>query len=780
MVTVVGGPVAGANVLSLDLSTAAQRLGALYHLVPSTHTSTKLVFNLGIGDNWTMTGNGLGNFDGNGVPHSGTITGMSFTVDGVLESTFSNLKLSMSDFWGAVTSAHNGDQNAAPNLLAKEFAGNDTFTSNSADSSIGDTFLGLGGNDAFNMQNSGPGSRVYGGDGADTFNFGGKFQPGDVVDGGAGTDTLNLDGGHTGIYFQPVTPLAAGADGSAHGLLLGATSLTNVEKINLAAGSSYGLIFNDANVAHGQMLAISGQSLKSADSMYVNGAELVSGGALNVTGGAGADILIGGNGDDTLTGGAGNDLLDGGPGDDRLDGGAGNDTVSYANATSYVVVNLQTAGPQNTFGAGTDTLTGIENVIGSAYSDILMASNAGSVLQGGGGPDILDAGAGNDTLDGGSGYDEANYTAATSGVTVSLAVSGPQHTGGSGTDTLISIEGLTGSAFNDMLTAAPGYSQLYGAGGADTLITGLGTDYLDGGSGNDTAVFGGRAGDYAISLAGPDTVTGDGQAVTLVNVEVLQFSNEQLAITGAGATLTARASGDILVGGAGNDHLNGGNGDDTLIGRGGNDTINGGGGTNTAVFQGHYSAYTVKTVGGITTVKGPDGTDTLQKIQILKFDDAQVANGSMAVGFTARDSGDTLVGGPGNDHLTGAQGNDIIIPGGGQDILAGGDGIGCEGNNTFVFKALSDSLVGKADTITEWTTGADHIDLSAIDANSGTAGDQAFHFGGGGGHAGDIVVSYDAAHTRTVVDLYVNNDAKADMEIWLSGHQTLSASDFIL
>ena len=238
MVAVVGGPIAGANVLSLDPAKAAQRLGALFFVLPSTHTSGKLEFDLGVGDSWTMTGTGFGAFDANGVPHSGTITGMTFMLDGVLESTFSGLKLSMKDLWTAITAAHNGDLNAAPNLLAEMFAGNDTFTSNSGSSADGDTFLGQGGNDIFNMQNSGPGSRVFGGDGNDTFNFGASFRPatGDIVDGGAGTDTLTLDGGHTAVYYQPAFAPSGPAEATAHGLTLAPGSLVNVEKVTLAAG----------------------------------------------------------------------------------------------------------------------------------------------------------------------------------------------------------------------------------------------------------------------------------------------------------------------------------------------------------------------------------------------------------------------------------------------------------------------------------------------------------------------------------------------------------------
>jgi Ca2+-binding RTX toxin-like protein len=776
MVSVVGGPHGGSNVLSLDPAAASQYLGQLYYLIPSVHTGAELQFSLGVGDSVTFTGTGLGQFDANGVPHSGTITGLTITGGGVVQTTFKGMSLSMQSLWNAVTAAHNGNASAAPNLLNLIFSGADTFTSNSAGSGNGDVFLGAAGNDIFNMANSGPGSRVYGGDGSDTFNFGAKFQPADVVDGGGGTDILSLNGGNTAVYHQPTFAPSGPPGVQAYGLQLGASSLVNVEKINLAAGSSYGLIFNNANVAHGAVLTISAAALAAANSIYINGAQLVGGGALNVTGGAGNDTLIGGAGNDILTGGLGNDLLDGGPGNDVLNGGAGIDTVSYADATSFVVVNLQLTAAQNTLGAGTDTLTGIENVIGSAYGDNLIASNVGSVLRGGDGNDELVAGAGNDTLDGGSGYDEANYYLAKSGVTVSLAVSGPQHTGGSGTDTLISIEGLHGSAFNDVLTAAPGYSQLYGNGGNDTLITGTGTDWIDGGAGNDVAVFGGHVADYAIAPSGSNfTVNGDGQSATVTNVEVLEFADEQMAITSAGATLTARAAGDRLIGGSGADHLNGGAGNDVLIGGLGNDVLNGGGGINTAVFSGAYSAYTVTTVNGITTVKGPDGTDTLQAVQILRFDDSQVVNGAAGQTLTARAGGDKLIGGAGADHLIGGAGNDVLIGGNGKDTMTGG-----AGQDTFVFTALSNSPVASPDVITDFVSGQDRIDVSAIDANTAVAGIQLFHLGATSGHAGDITLHYDSTNNRTVVDLFVNADATPDAVIWLTGnHTSMTAADFV-
>jgi Ca2+-binding RTX toxin-like protein len=77
-----------------------------------------------------------------------------------------------------------------------------------------------------------------------------------------------------------------------------------------------------------------------------------------------------------------------------------------------VTVSLEIVGAQNTDGAGSDTLTGIENLTGSSGSD---------VLTGDAGDNTLIGGAGNDTLDGGDGIDTASYASATSAVTVSLA-----------------------------------------------------------------------------------------------------------------------------------------------------------------------------------------------------------------------------------------------------------------------------------------------------------------------------------------------------------------------
>ena len=157
-----------------------------------------------------------------------------------------------------------------------------------------------------------------------------------------------------------------------------------------------------------------------------------------INAGDGNDVLSAGSGNNELHGGAGNDLLYSGPGNDLLDGGTGIDTASYAHATAGVTVNLGLLGAQNTLGAGTDTLTGIENLVGSNFNDTLTGDNNNNVINGGLGNDILNGGGGDDLLIGGMG----NNTM----------------TGGSGADT---FQWLKGNSGHDLITDfTPGTDKL--------------------------------------------------------------------------------------------------------------------------------------------------------------------------------------------------------------------------------------------------------------------------------------------------------------------------------
>jgi Ca2+-binding RTX toxin-like protein len=122
-------------------------------------------------------------------------------------------------------------------------------------------------------------------------------------------------------------------------------------------------------------------------------------------GGVGKDVLAGGGDIDILLGGDGDDTLEGGEGADFLNGGAHNNTASYAGSAKGVTVNLAT-GTATGGDAEGDTLTSIENLIGSNQKDHLTGDAGDNKLYGLGGNDTLNGGSGMDTLEGGANNDK--------------------------------------------------------------------------------------------------------------------------------------------------------------------------------------------------------------------------------------------------------------------------------------------------------------------------------------------------------------------------------------
>lgn len=320
------------------------------------------------------------------------------------------------------------------------------------------------------------------GSGSVTFTGGGGndlFRPGaggGSFDGGAGIDTLDL--GHT-------------ADGAS---------------VSLTAGQA---------------------SSAAIGSVLLTGVE-------NVTGSTGNDVITGSAGANLLAGGDGNDTLSGMGGTDTLDGGAGTDTADFSASNVAVLANLVLGAA---FGAniGNVTLVSIENLIGGAGNDVLMAANAGHVLTGGAGFDTLIGGDGADVLNGGAGRDS-----------------------------------LTGGVGNDTLN---------GGELADTLSGGLGDDSLLGGDGNDL-VSGEDGNDWAHGGLGNDTLNGDDGADTLNG----GVGSDSVSGGAGNDSLIGFDGDDVLSGGTGDDTLSGGLGNDTLAGGTGSDTLNGGLGADVFVF----------------------------------------------------------------------------------------------------------------------------------------------------------------------------------------------------
>jgi hypothetical protein len=146
----------------------------------------------------------------------------------------------------------------------------------------------------------------------------------------------------------------------------------------------------------------------------------------------------------------------------------------------------------------------------------------------------MQGGLGDDILDGGVGFDTADYATAASGVTVDLGITTAQNTGGAGRDTLISIEGVVGSAFADVLIGSAGANVLVGGAGNDLLRGGGGNDSLNGGSGFDAALYAGVRRQY---VASSSSVSGNGEGTdTLTGIEEARFVDGVLTFDASSAS----------------------------------------------------------------------------------------------------------------------------------------------------------------------------------------------------------------------------------------------------
>jgi Ca2+-binding RTX toxin-like protein len=246
-------------------------------------------------------------------------------------------------------------------------------------------------------------------------------------------------------------------------------------------------------------------------------------------GGSGNDLVDALAGDDVVHAGDGNDGLMGGAGNDLLDGGAGLDFVTYYWSAAGVQVNLA-AGTAT--GEGNDTLVGVEHVVGSGQADVIVGDAADNDLwgdfgndniAGGGGDDYISSGVGDDTLDGGAGFDIADYGDAAA-VVVNLAT-GVASEGVNGTDTLLNIEAVYGSWYNDAIAGNAANNLFLGA---------PGNDAIDGGAGIDVARFIGTRSQFTVTRSGSDyqvstAVTGEGTD-TLTRIERLDFTDYDIAL----------------------------------------------------------------------------------------------------------------------------------------------------------------------------------------------------------------------------------------------------------
>jgi Ca2+-binding RTX toxin-like protein len=238
-----------------------------------------------------------------------------------------------------------------------------------------------------------------------------------------------------------------------------------------------------------------------------------------------ADYLHGLPGDDVLSGGAGNDTLYGDEGNDAFTGGAGTDTyldsggtadsISYADKTVQVMINLNGLADDGEQYEQENIPAGFEAFYGGSGKDIMRlgSSTAPLLIRGGAGDDDLCAGPKNDVIYGGAGNDAICDG---KGLDRMYGEAGNDHLfGGEDSDQLYGGPGdddLDGSVADDVL---------YGEAGNDHLSGGEGSDQMYGGPGDDF-LWGSLGLDYAYEL--PDEGVDRCQAETVENCEEILTS----------------------------------------------------------------------------------------------------------------------------------------------------------------------------------------------------------------------------------------------------------------
>ena len=324
----------------------------------------------------------------------------------------------------------------------------------------------------------------------------------------------------------------------------------------------------------------------------------------------------------------------------------------------------------NYFGADSFSYQANDGTASSGSATVNITVNNGQTfagtpgndtLTGTSGDDVFYATTGNDTMDGGANTivgDTVVFSNATSGVNVLINTAQDFTGSGLGNLSMVNMENLTGSDFDDTLTGDAGRNTLDGGNGDDVLVATAGGDTLIGGA-NGAA---GDTADFSLATMG-------------VSVDLTQ----------AGPQAVSAEFGNMTLGGI--ENIIGSGFNDVLTGDAGNNVIDGGAGTDTVLFSAQPGAADVSWNGSAFTVTGPDGTDTLQNVEVL--DDA--AGGARTL----------LVGGGGYASINAA----IAAAHAGDTILIAP---GTYNENVVVNKRLTIAGVGPAGSVVIHGTFADH------------------------------------------------------------------------
>jgi len=340
--------------------------------------------------------------------------------------------------------------------------------------------------------------------------------------------------------------------------------------------------------------------------------------------------------------------------------------------------------------------------------------------------------------------------------------------------------GFTGTGADDTQAGGAAADSLSGLGGKDTLSGLAGDDVLDGGDANDV-LYGGDGADDLIGGAGSDILNGDAGADDLDG--------------GDGADkLFGGVGADDLIGGLGNDRLDGGSDIDILTGGAGNDTLDGGTGADILSGGADNDIYIVDNAGDQTIELASAGydivrtaldgwvlADNIEALQLQGIADIDGAGNAGANNLQGNAGANSLDGAAGSDTINGNDGDDTVIGGLGNDLLRGGTGA-----DTFVVRQESIATpVLETDQVYDFDA-QDLIDLSAIDANTRLAGNQAFVLVGAftkpdAAHDADVgQMTLTFAGGITTLRLDVNGDGKVDYQMKINGDVTGDSGGWVL
>ena len=453
--------------------------------------------------------------------------------------------------------------------------------------------------------------------------------------------------------------------------------------------------------------------------------------AIDGTGNALDNVIIGNNAANILNGAGGADSMTGNGGDDTyFVDNAGDQVAEAAGGGSFDLVRSTIS---YTLGAEVERLT----LTGAAATDG-TGNDLANVITGNAAANRIDGGLGVDKMRGGGGND--TYVVERASDTV---IEDP----GAGTDAIESSVTYTLPSNVETLILT-GTAAIDGTGNfaANTITGNVATNILNGAAGAD--VMNGGAGDdtYFVDNVGDQAVEASGEGTDLVRSNVsftLVAFVENLTLTGG---LAINGTGNALA-----NVINGNLGANTLDGAGGADKLNGKAGNDT---------YVVDDLGDqVTEDAANGGVDLVQSSVTFTLGlhvDNLTLTGAAAVNGTGNGTVNILIGNDADNFLDGRGHDDTLVGGGGDDDLRGFTGLdhltGGAGMDDFIFDTVV--FAGNADTIADFEVGVDKIKLdNAVFTGlpAGALNANAFKAGTAATDADDRII-YDAATGRLWFD----------------------------